>query len=149
MKDLPTLQEMQADDYPVASCETLEIEIKVNDDLIGEMPDRDRAWLLNDGPERSAERAHGKIRTALDKYLSDFTVPEGEDWQCPRCKKSLTGIMGMFGSFQYGITHGEGACECGYPCRADHYIKLPYMEKEYWLKMVLPYHPSVLEGPED
>lgn len=41
-------------------------------------------------------------------------------WRCV-CGEALTGL---FGTFTYGLAHGEGRCDaCGHPGRADHYVK--------------------------
>jgi len=53
------------------------------------------------------------------EYLDDFDPPR-EDNRCS-CGSELTGF---FGSFSWGLAHGEGSCTtCGRPARAVHYIK--------------------------
>ncbi len=67
----------------------------------------------------------------INRYLASFTPGP-----CPGCGAELGGI---FGSFQWGICTGEGACaRCEYPARGQHASK--YLTGSF----VLPYHPDLL-----
>jgi len=72
-----------------------------------------------------------------DNYLKDFLPPEHKN--CIACGTSLGGILG---SFQYDLIHGEGHCSnCGYPARANHYIKDTNGKEIMNLNLILQYHP--------
>lgn len=62
---------------------------------------------------------------ALDAYFGQFYAP-----MIPPNANLFTGarcvcgeaLTGLFGTFTYGLAHGEGRCrKCGHPGRADHY----------------------------
>src|SRR4051812_2277724 len=58
------------------------------------------------------------VTARVDRYLSQFCVPDGK---CPRCGR---GLFGVFGTFQWGICSGEGMCgECGWLMRALHEVR--------------------------
>ena len=92
-----------------------------------------------------------KIIDALDTYLSGFCKPinrgNGSNILlgasvCPSCDRPLGGAMG---SFTYSIQHGEGACSCGWPCRANHYPKDGSGEIFVGgFESILAYHPDVI-----
>jgi len=125
-----TLAELKAENVPHASCEMVGINIK--------------------GPSSEGETT----RRALDAYLANFCAPETKDQVienplvCVCCGHSLTGI---FGTFTWGICHGEGYCgHCNYPARGFHDVKDEAGEGVARLSnVVLQYHPDVLEeNPE-
>jgi hypothetical protein len=66
------------------------------------------------------------VRARLTEYFAAFCAPivteRANLFTGARC---LCGgpLTGMFGTFTYGLAHGEGFCgTCGHPGRADHYI---------------------------
>jgi hypothetical protein len=103
------------------------------------------------GIEITGDGAEPIIAT-LNEYFRDFAKPIKRDGggniisgatNCLKCKSALEG---MFGSFRWGLTHGEGECsQCGWPCRAYH---RPKDEEGEIFNSVLPkilqYHPSVV-----
>lgn len=75
----------------------------------------------------------------LDAYMAGF-LPPATDWKCIGCDTKLTGI---FGSFTFGLAHGEGHCaSCGYPTRLFHRFAEGPVQ---FFKMPLQYHPADLE----
>ena len=93
-----------------------------------------------------------KIIDALNKYLSGFCKPISRgkgsilqsSWVCPCCSRPLGGAMG---SFAYSLVHGEGACSCGWICRANHYPKDGNGEIfNGGLRLILAYHPDVVQN---
>lgn len=77
-----------------------------------------------------------KALSVVTEYLKLFIAGN----TCPRCGREAGGI---FGSFTWGVTNGEGMCaECKYPMRAIHRIKGVGTISN----MILAYHPSVLES---
>lgn len=100
---------------------------------------------------QTLENQRGNILKHVNNYLKIFAAPiEHRDpkdnkflWlDCLNCGQALTGL---FGSFEYTIRHGEGACSvCGYPGRADHYIEHEGFKLAI-RKRVLQYHPSELK----
>lgn len=123
---------------------------KMNDDATPE-----------DHEEADAHAA--QISRAVELYLKDFAdtrdveaigVRETSDAiLCPR-GHALSGFI--FGNFVYGIVHGEGYCSfketseaepCGWPCRANHYVKDPDTNEDLLaFAMPLPYHPDVVRS---
>ncbi len=92
-------------------------------------------------PEAVALAAEANRR--IDEYLRPFVAPE-EDGGCIMCGSPQGGF---FGSFVWGLAHGEGRCSrCGYPARALHYIKLDDSAEPGELKapVILQYHPDEL-----
>jgi len=86
-----------------------------------------------------SDQADQKIIVALDAYFSVFAKvsPEG------KCLKCGAVQGGMFGCFTYGLAHGEGRCgKCGWPGRADHYLKAGGEEFAKLRKYILQYHPD-------
>lgn len=82
--------------------------------------------IAADGDAEAAE----KFRASAVTYLQRF-LPPGE---CPNCDRRT--------SFEWGITHGEGACRCGYPGRGVHSIG---EDGEATISgLILWYHPSEL-----
>jgi len=71
----------------------------------------------------------------INKYLSNFAKPN-KDLKCFKCSEKLGGF---FGTFQYGIVHGEGYCSnCEWPARAIHYDV--GIIKQF--TFILQYHPD-------
>jgi hypothetical protein len=94
-----------------------------------------------------AEAERADVVAALDAYLAPFVKPN--DDRCVMCGSELSGI---FGSFMWGIVHGEGECShCRYPARAYHYVKIDVDGEpaEFRTSFVLQYHPSELSTPEE
>lgn len=97
------------------------------------------------------ENRRDEIIKNVNIYLKIFAAPiksldldvdgKPQSVKCINCDHALTGL---FGSFEYGIRHGEGACsKCGYPGRANHYIKHEGFNMTFI--RILQYHPSQLE----
>lgn len=80
------------------------------------------------------------FKKRADDYLKIFAKTETSHCLC--CGASLGGL---FGKFEYGLAHGEGRCSnCGYPCRAIHYIKDEDGKTLIRFETILQYHPSGL-----
>lgn len=115
-----------------------------------EKPNRlDWHSILKVGDEGLAE----KHAEALDTYFSVFAEPE-PDGKCFNCGATLGGLTAAItgAGFRYGLVHGEGACGCGQPGRANHYLKDGDGEELGSLSMILLYHPDELveaEGREE
>lgn len=78
--------------------------------------------------------------TAMDEYFSHFVLMPGS--KCVNCDAEQGGL---FGSFRWGLAHGEGSCRvCGYPARAIHY----HVGALKRLEVILQYHPSELVPAE-
>jgi len=93
---------------------------------------------------QKAKEAKENFIKIINKYLRMFV----SDKKCINCEEDLSGI---FGTFNWGIVHGEGHCSnCGYPARGRHYIKAKNLviddkeETELILPFILQYHPSEL-----
>jgi hypothetical protein len=115
---MKTLQELKDSDLPLASIESINLVI---DDKTGE--NGEEVKLTTD---------------SVVEYLSSFTIPTG---YCPMCDNNYGGI---FGTFTWGIAHGEGFCSaCNYPMRANH--KIEHLGRIS--NMILPYHPKELSEP--
>jgi hypothetical protein len=60
-------------------------------------------------------------------YLAAFAAPifsDGDKTKAMVCLHCDADLSGFFGSFEWGIAHGEGRCNiCGYPARAFHVAK--------------------------
>ena len=85
----------------------------------------------NDSEE--AAKVVAEVTAEVNRYLAAFA-----SGPCPGCGAELGGI---FGSFQWGIQTGEGACSrCGYPARGQHASE--YLSGSF----VLPYHPDLLDA---
>jgi hypothetical protein len=92
-----------------------------------------------------------ELRAYLTEYLKPFAKPQkradategmGFALGYSQCLKCGFGLDGMFGTFEWGIVHGEGKCgHCGWPTRMYHYLKLPSGE-EGRLVFPLQYHPD-------
>lgn len=83
-----------------------------------------------------ADTSTDDARAQLEPYLKQF-LPPGP---CVCCKQQLGGL---FGSFTWGLAHGEGFCGgCRYPARAFHRFEpgSPVLSFSF----VLQYHPSEL-----
>lgn len=77
-----------------------------------------------------------------DEYFRAFLVPGSSPRKCICCGWDL---VGLFGSFTWGIAYGEGECSrCGYPARAIHKIEGIGVLSNY----VMQYHPDDLDIPE-
>lgn len=129
-----TLAELKAENVPVATCETVGITIT--------------------GKADDAEKV-AALRATLDAYFANFCAPRETDdeldkkaMKCVCCDR---GLAGLFGTFTWGICHGEGFCgHCGHLGRGHHEIMDEGGECVATLaNYVLQYHPSVLElNPE-
>lgn len=76
-----------------------------------------------------------ELRAELNKYLSDFVVPQDE---CIRCGNELNGLT--------ADVSREGKCmNCGYPGRKMHVVTFD-SEEYHFRTRVLQYHPSELRG---
>jgi hypothetical protein len=81
-----------------------------------------------------------EISAIFDTYFASF-LPTAETCVC--CYKPLTGL---FGTFRWGLAHGEGYCSsCGYPGRARHYDIGPIKS----LPWLFQYHPNALLTREE
>jgi len=129
------LPELQAENIPV--CTAVLAGVKIN-------PQSDT------DDEAKAEAA--RILSVLDDYFRIFAAPKSSGIEpnfgfggtvCICCGATLGGA---FGSFAWGLCHGEGTCECGYPCRGLHYPKDTDGESLFTrgVPVVLQYHPSEL-----
>lgn len=81
-----------------------------------------------------------RAAVAIDDYLKQFAFH-----RCPGCNAKLDGV---FGTYAFGATYGEGFCrQCDWPCRALHY---PAMDGKRLFKQCieypLPYHPDYVTG---
>lgn len=79
-----------------------------------------------------------------DAYFSQFA--ELTDARCLCCGGQLGCRIGMgvFGGFEWGLTHGEGHCTyCRYPMRGHHRVDGLGTIRN----LFLPYHPSALSFP--
>jgi hypothetical protein len=82
-----------------------------------------------------------RILESLDKYFHQFCAGK----ECPSCGHQLSGFLG--GSFSYSLTHGEGQCSCGWPCRSHHYPKHDgKLVLNRPVLAVLAYHPSIINS---
>lgn len=90
------------------------------------------------------------IKNALEKYfevfisLKEVTKKSNGIQFCYSCQHELNGF---FGSFKWGLVHGEGFCShCSWPSRAMHYIKDETGSEIGILKnFILQYHPDIVE----
>lgn len=76
-----------------------------------------------------------------DAYLAGFA--KLFDGKCLCCGHLLSSFFGtgLFGGFEWGLTHGEGHCTyCRYPMRGHHQVK----DLGTIHNLFLPYHPSTL-----
>lgn len=134
------LKKLQAANLPIATAETVGISIEVKE---GQMPEAAEA----------AKNIKLEILKNVNKYLKIFTIPiktKDKDGQllyykCINCDEALTGI---FGSFAWGLRHGEGFCSiCNYPGRGAHYIEHEGFKLSF--NNVLQYHPSQLKRKKE
>jgi len=102
---------------------------------------------IKKGAEKSqkSKKAKEDFIEVINEYLKIFVA----DKKCINCEEDLSGL---FGTFNWGIVHGEGSCSnCGYPARGRHYIKLKKLvvddkeKNELILPFVLQYHPNELK----
>lgn len=105
-----------------------------------------------DGDWAEGEEAKGHLYRAVNEYLSQFADTEnGSGFFSAGGRRCVCGswLGGILGTFQWGITHGEGACTaCGHPARAYHRVVV-----EGWGELNLPlgavpYHPSRLRAAD-
>lgn len=101
------------------------------------------------GERVALENYRNEIIKYVNEYLKVFLAPiekldeKGQllHIECVNCGEALGGL---FGTFTWGLAHGEGYCSnCGYPARAKHFL-----EHEGWkftMNRILQYHPSVLK----
>ena len=105
------------------------------------IPHLDLAHVTADGfPESS------NVDAAM-AYLKDNAAAFADpvDDKCLNCGRAL---MGLLGSFTWGIIHGEGVCShCGWPARAYHYYEVDGEERSF--QAVLQYHPDQLITSEE
>jgi hypothetical protein len=99
----------------------------------------DLGLALKEDASEDDQRSGMADLASVDAYLSHF-CPDAE---CLNCGAKLGG---MFGSFEWGLTHGEGHCSnCGYPARGYHTI--PGREHKPILNhmpFIRQYHPEAL-----
>ncbi len=79
------------------------------------------------------------VKAVLNHFRSvahQFADPE-EKGECINCDRQQGGIMG---AFSWGIIHGEGACICGWPARAYHFIEIDGDKTR--VEVLLQYHPD-------
>lgn len=77
------------------------------------------------------------IRAETRPYLDRF-CPPGHSCICCDAK-----LLGIFGSFTWGMVNGEGFCvHCKWPARAIHRIESESLGKLTISNMVLQYHPD-------
>lgn len=99
----------------------------------------------HDDADAEAKAVAEDLTILIENYLYDFAAPN----KCPQCGESLGG---MFGSFAWGLVHGEGRCtgprfsgdSCNWPVRGYHRIK-DKDGKEIFdrvIELLLPYHPN-------
>lgn len=137
--DQERIEELRDEEIPRASANEI---LEVNKS--GEMSDQQKEY-------------HEKVIKVADEYFSIFVSPgykvsEKNKMQCLNCK---TKLGGLFGEFRYAARHGEGFCNnCGYPCRADHYLYEGNKEENdkpllRLNKFILRYHPEELEFEDE
>lgn len=124
------LKELQEKNFPCATVDDLPFDLTTKKDA--------------EKSKRAKEQKKYFIKT-INEYLKDF-IPNDN---CINCEKALGGI---FGTFDWGLAHGEGFCSnCGYPARGKHYIKLKKLvvdgkeENRLTLPFILQYHPNTLK----
>ena len=130
------LERLKAANFPRCDMEAIHMKLKA----IGKA---DRRAI------QALENHRHEIIKHINNYLKVFAAPpetldnEGK-LQFIRCLNCDHALTGLFGSFEYGIRHGEGACsKCGYPGRANHYIEHEGFKLSF--VRVLQYHPSQLK----
>ena len=139
--DFKSLKQMQDDKHPRAGNSLADaISIKFDEKLLK----IDKVLLVTDNIDEAKAKAIEQVKEKVQEYLNGFVELENK---CPCCDADLGG---WFGHFRYSIFHGEGNCgRCGYPCRANHYVEVPYMTEKVVFEMVLPYHPDDLSEEDD
>lgn len=112
--------------------------------------------LTNQAEAGDAEWAEGEeakaaLYRAANEYLARFAKTErGSGSFAAGGNRCVCGswLGGILGTFDWGITHGEGRCAaCGHPCRAYHRVVA-----EGWGELdlplgALPYHPDDVVKP--
>ncbi len=82
------------------------------------------------------------VQQAIDQYLKDFAFNTEQEGHCIQCGGRLGGILG---TFEWGITHGEGRCgPCGWPARGYHRVEVP--GNTLTIRLIYQYHPDVVES---
>ena len=110
-----TMAQLQEADLPHATCESIGLALKPNDDT------------------EETKQVMADAIAEINGYLKGFATGPN----CPGCGSKLGG---MPGTFFWGIRTGEGACSnCRYPARAQHACK-----SMSGLNTILPYHPDLL-----
>lgn len=95
------------------------------------LPGEAGVMISDDGPTWLAP--------ACTAYFRWFDPPVEGKCSCGRW------IGGVFGSFTWGIVHGEGFCgACRRPARAYHFLKDPSGEEFATLRTILFYRPEAL-----
>ncbi len=86
----------------------------------------------------NAEGADAEAVLAHFRSVAVQFADPGEEGKCVNCNRSQGGILGVF---SWGLVHGEGSCECGWPARAYHFVEMPNGGR---LRIValLQYHPD-------
>lgn len=123
---MKTLAELQAENVPHASCETVGITLKGDESAI------------EDG------------KRIMDAYFNDFAASVfgndlGQFMECSTCIRCGRPQAGIFGHFTWGLCRGEGYCShCKYPARGIHQINDEGKLFATFSGHILQYHPSVL-----
>ncbi len=125
--------------------------------LIAKLDENGEPLRMMDDPEKRAAVTHfaledpfevapetpADVLAELREYFHTFATPtKGKHGaECPNCGSA---IGGMFGSFEWGLVHGEGRCSiCHWPMRAYHFIKDKDGKDVATIRnLVLPYHPD-------
>jgi hypothetical protein len=95
------------------------------------------ADMLVAGPDGD-EKVAAELMATADKYFAQFVPNTTGECLCCGCR-----LGGLFGSFGWGLAHGEGRCgQCGYPARALHKIEGLGTLSNF----ILQYHPDDLEA---
>lgn len=115
--EIKTLEQLKNEHLPVATVDLMGIKITPKNDL----------------PETKELAA--KLIKSVSDYLKSFVY--SPDDKCVQCGATLGGLLG---TFRWGMCHGEGTCECGYPARAYHRI-----EGFETFQHILQYHLDILK----
>ena len=135
--DKINLEKLKAANLPVCDFEDLGLKFEVN----GKVSDP--------SVENAIKHYKSEIRKRINEYLKTFVKPvvsldKKGNFQFYRCISCDCVLSGLFGTFEWGIAHGEGYCsKCGYPARAFHKIDEPGWKMTF--SNILQYHPKFLE----
>lgn len=87
--------------------------------------------------ELNGEPVSPEFETKFKEYMSHFVAPH--EMKCVKCGTTLGGL---FGSFRWGIAHGQGECSrCGWPAIAYHFLE-DETGKEHRFELLLQLHPD-------